>query len=118
MKFNSKYSYHLPYLYFIAVISYWFTDINRTEGLSAYPILLFAIPFLWQILKPNKTLNLTLGIVFICLSSYMIIAYLTDLLQITSFQLLQRFFIYGGILVISNFIMSVWIIKNSLIRTS
>ncbi|MBT8254201.1 MAG: hypothetical protein KJN68_09530, partial [Bacteroidia bacterium] len=72
MKSINKYANWTPYLYFIAVTIYWFTDINREEGLSAYPILLLAIPFLWQMIKPNGKLNFYLGICFICLSSYMI----------------------------------------------
>ena len=117
MKMINKYANLIPYLYFIAVTLYWFTDINRSEGITAYPILLFVVPFLWQILKPNKTLNLTLGITFICLSSYMIIAYLSDLMNIASITLVKGFIFYGGIFVFLNFAMSAWIIRNSLKRT-
>ena len=118
MNLVSKYTKFIPYFYFIAVIAYWFTTINRSEGFSAYPILLFGIPFLWQIIKPNKTLNLTLGITFMCLSSYMIVAFLTDMLDITSFiKVTQSFVFYVGIFVMSNFVMALWIIRNSLRRS-
>ncbi len=111
----SKYSKFIPYLYFITVIGYWFTDINRSEGLSAYPILLFGIPFLWQLIKPNEKLNFSLGIIFVCLSSYSILAYLSDALQIVSFsENAKRFLFIGGLLVIGNFIMSLWMVRNSL----
>jgi len=117
MKIISKYANLMPYLYFIAVILYWFTDINKSDGITAYPILLFGIPFLWQILKPNKQLNFTLGITFVCLSSYLILAYLSDVFNISSLVLAKGFIIYGGIFVILNFFMAAWIIRNSLRRS-
>ena len=115
MKLISKYSKFIPYLYFIAIISYWFTDVNRSDGLTAYPILLFVIPFLWQLIKPNKQVNLSLGIVFVCLSSYLILAYLSDLFNIIDLSTSTKtFIIYGGIFVFTNFLMALWMIRNSL----
>ena len=111
----SKYTKFIPYLYFISVIGYWFTFINKSEGLSAYPILLFGIPFLWQLIKPSQKLNFSLGIVFVCLSSYLVLAYLFNALHIVNWSTsAQRFLFYGGTLVIGNFVMSLWIIRNSL----
>ena len=118
MSLISKYSKFVPYLYFLTVILYWFTDLNRSEGITAYPILLFGIPFLWQIIKPNPKLNFTLGITFVCLSSYMILAYLSGLLAITTFsQSANHFVLYSGLFVSSNFFMALWIIRNSLKRS-
>ncbi|WP_223033798.1 hypothetical protein [Hanstruepera marina] len=115
MKLISKYSKFIPYLYYIAVIAYWFTNVNRSEGLTAYPILLFGIPFLWQLIKPNKQLNFSLGIVFVCLSSYLILAYLSDLFNIVDISASTKtFIIYGGIFVFTNFLMALWMIRNSL----
>lgn len=117
MKMINKYANFIPYLYFIAVTAYWFTDINRSDGISAYPILLFGIPFLWQIIKPNKRLNFTLGITFACLSSYLIIAYLSDILNMSSLTIAKGFIFYGGLFVLTNFVMSIWIIRNGFKRT-
>lgn len=118
MKMISKYSKFIPYLYFIAIIAYWFTDVNRSEGITAYPILLFGIPFLWQVIKPNNKLNFTLGITFVCLSSYLILAYLSDFFNIVSLSnSTKQFIIYGGVFVAVNFIMALWIIRNSLKRS-
>lgn len=117
MKSLRNYTKYTPYLYFLTVIIYWFTDINKTKGITAYPILLLAIPFVWQILKLNKQLNFGLGITFICLSSYMILAYLSDVLNIVSLSTnTKQFLIYGGLFVIANFVMAAWMIKNSLNR--
>lgn len=114
----SKYSKFIPYLYFITVIAFWFTDVNRTSGISAYPILLFGIPFLWQIIKPNNRLNFSLGITFVCLSSYMVIAYISDLMHIiTISENTKQYLLYGGALVIANFVMALWIIRNSIKRS-
>jgi len=117
MKIISKYTKHIPYLYFIAVSIYWFTIINRSEGITAYPILLFAIPFLWLIVKPNKELNFTLGTIFVCLSSYLILANLSDFFNVTSFEIAKGFLVYGAVFAILNFMMSVWIIRNSIKRS-
>ncbi|MEL0456927.1 hypothetical protein WJN01_11870 [Flavobacteriaceae bacterium SZ-1-7] len=110
----NKYTNSIPYLYFTAVSAYWFTVINKEEGIAAYPILLFAIPFLWQIVKPNKNLNFTLGITFVCISSYLIIAFLSDALKLISLSCINEPLLYGGILVFANFVMALWIIRNSL----
>ncbi len=111
----SRYTKFIPYLYFIAITAYWFTIVNKSEGITAYPILLFGIPFLWQIIKPNKKLNFTLGITFVCVFSYLILAFLSDTLQIVSLsQPMKQLMMYGGLFVFASFVMSLWIIKNSL----
>ncbi|KAA5824058.1 hypothetical protein FPF71_10595 [Algibacter amylolyticus] len=118
MKSISNYTKLVPYLYFIAITAYWFTVVNRTEGLTAYPILLFGIPFLWQILKPSKKLNFTLGITFVCISSYLILAFVSDMLQIVSVSYpIKQFMVYGGLFIFASFAMALWIIKNSLTKS-
>ena len=115
MQYISKLTKFIPYLYFISVIVYWFTIINKLEGISAYPILLFAIPFLWQLIRPSKKLNFSLGIVFVCLSSYLILAYFFNLLNILNWtDTFEKLLFYGGILVVGNFIMSLWMVRNSI----
>jgi len=117
MKTLSNYSKFIPYLYFISVVIYWFTVVNRNNGVTAYPILLFGVPFLWQIIKPNRKLNFALGITFICISSYLILAYLSRIFDIISFSnKTESFIVYGGLFVSANFIMALWIIRNSLKR--
>ena len=109
---------YIPYLYFISVIAIWFTSANRSEGLLAYPILFLGIPFLIQIIKPTRKLNFTLGISVVCLSSYAIIAYLSDLFQIVDLSTTTKnLLFYGAIFIPTNFLMALWIIRNSLKRT-
>ena len=111
----SKYTKFVPYLYFLSIIVYWFTSINRIKGTSAYLILLFGIPFLWQLIKPSQKLNFSLGIVFVCLSSYLILAYLSNILNIVNWsEPAKRLLFFSGILVVGNFVMSLWIIRNSI----
>jgi len=118
MKLVNKYANLIPYLYFIAIIAYLFTDANQREGVLAYPILLFGIPFLWQLIRPNRELNFALGIIFVCISSYLILAYLSDVFDIISFSAkTKQFVLIGGVFVIVNFVMSLWIIRNSIKRT-
>ncbi|QRM89543.1 hypothetical protein FG167_09980 [Lacinutrix sp. WUR7] len=115
MNLITKYSKFIPYLYFLTIIAYWFTDINKIEGVSAYPILLFGIPFIWQLIKPNNRLNFGLGITFVCLSSYMIIAYISESLQIVNFSnVTKQVAVYSGLFVAANFIMALWIMRNSM----
>jgi len=115
MKTVSKFTNLVPYLYFLSVIAYWFTAVNRRDGMSAYPILLFGIPFLWQLIRPSRRLNFSLGIVFVCLSSYLIMAYISNALSILNWsESAQQLLFYSGVLVIGNFIMSLWIIRNSI----
>ncbi|GAA4886025.1 hypothetical protein GCM10023311_06040 [Flaviramulus aquimarinus] len=115
MSLISKHTKFIPYLYFIAITAYWFTIVNRSEGISAYPILLFGIPFLWQIIKPNHRLNFTLGITFVCISSYLILAFICDILKIIVLSYpIKQLMIYGGLFVFGNFVMALWIIRNSL----
>ncbi|WP_033959025.1 hypothetical protein [Psychroserpens jangbogonensis] len=118
MKLINKYSKFIPYLYFIAVIVYWFTNINRSFGVTAYPILLFGIPFIWQLIKPSRKLNFSLGITFVCMSSYLILAYLSDLFNIVNMSTItKQFIIYGGLFVAANFVMALWMIRNSMKRS-
>lgn len=117
MKMISKYSKFIPYFYFIALIAYGFTIVNRSEGITAYPILLVSIPFAWQLIKPKPKLNFSLGITFVCLSSYLILVYIADRFHIVSLTAkTNQFLIYDGFIVGLNFIMALWIIRNSLKR--
>lgn len=117
MKLISKYAKFVPYLYFIVAVTYWFTDVNKNNGLTAYPILLITIPFVWQLIRPSKNLNFSLGIIFVCLSSYLILAYLGDILNIVTFsETVQSFILLGGLFVFTNFIMSLWMIRNSMTK--
>jgi len=118
METISKYSKFVPYLYFLAVIAYWFTDVNKNQGVTAYPILLFSLPFLWQLIKPNKQLNFTLGITFVCLSSYMILAYISDVLNIVSISSqAKQLMLFSGLFIVGNFVMALWMMRNSMNRS-
>lgn len=118
MKHLNNYTKFIPYLYFITVVIYWFTSVNKSEGLTAYPILIFGIPFLYQILKPSKKLNFTLGITFVCLSSYLILVYLFDVIDFIKLSNnTKKFIINGGLFVFTNFIMALWIIRNSMTKS-
>ena len=115
MKSLNHFSKFVPYFYFISVIITWFTLVNKTEGFPVFFILLFAIPFLWQLIKPNTKLNFTLGITFVYISSYLIIAYLTDLMHLVNFsKTFKNLLFYGGIFIPTNFVMALWMIRNSL----
>lgn len=93
----------------------WFIDINKINGLTTYPILLLGIPFIWHLIRPSSELNFLLGIIFICLSSYLISAYFLDLLHIIDWiESSKKQLLYDVFFVLSNFIMSLWMIRNSM----
>ena len=118
MKTLDKYAKYIPYLYFISVTALWFILVNRSQGLVAYPILLLGIPFLIQMIRPTRRLNFTLGITFVCLSSYVIIAYLSDLLQIVNLsKTIKVLLFYAIVFIPTNFLMALWMIRNSLKRS-
>ena len=113
MKTLNKYSKLIPYFYFIAVVAYWFTDVNKTEGITAFPILLFSIPFIWQILKPKSKLNHTLGITLVSLKLYFISANIVGFFHMSSMtDRTTDFVIYGGLLVILVSGIKMWIVTN------
>lgn len=118
MRLTYKFSKYTPYLYFISIIIYWFTIINRSQGITAYPILIFAIPFVWQIIRHNKRINMYLGITFVCLSSYLILGYLLELFDVMNLSIKStRFITLGGLFVVTNFVMALWMVRNSLKRS-
>lgn len=117
MRLIKKLSALIPYLYFMIIALIAFTDLNRVNGIYTYPILLIIIPILWQLFKPNKILNFTLGVTFAYISSFLVLGYISDVLGISSQKLANGFILYGGLFVLTNFIMSFWIIINSLKRT-
>jgi hypothetical protein len=118
MKTIGKYSKFIPYIYYIAVIAYWFTQVNQKKGITAFPILLFSLPFAWQFVKPNEKLNFALGTIFVCLSSYMLLAYVFDMLNIfTLSESTKQFLMFGGLFFMANFIMALWMIRNSIKRS-
>ena len=118
IKTLSTYTKHIPYLYFISIIAFWFTIINRNDGLIAYPILLLIIPFLWQIMKPHHYLNFLLGVSFISITSFLMFFFIFNQLHILNEpRFLYFLLIYGGIIIPANFIMAFWMIRNSLKRS-
>ena len=98
----AKYSKSIPHLYFIVVIAYWFINVNNQGNIIAYPILLIAIPFIWQIVYPKRHYNFLLGIIFMCLSSYMLLAYVSDAFNFISLtERTKQFLLLSGLLVLS-----------------
>lgn len=115
MTFFNTYTKQIPYLYFIVITAFWFTAVNKTEGITAFPILILALPFLWQLIKPNNQLNFSIGITIMCLSSYLIIAHITQIINVASFILsTANVYLFSWIFIFLNFIMALWIVRNSM----
>ena len=104
----------LPYFYFLGVIAFWFTDVNRLEGILAYPILLLGIPLLWQLIKPNTDRNFSIGVIFFCISSYLMIAHFLNIASVFSWAIfLKSVIVSSGLIIGLNLLMSLWIVRNS-----
>ncbi|WP_034059920.1 hypothetical protein [Lacinutrix jangbogonensis] len=115
MKSIKHLSKYVPHIYFTAIIVYWFLDIRNNEGASPYLILLLVTPFIWQLIKPNRVVNIILGSLFICLSFYLVLAYLSDVIKITEVSAnTSAFLIIGGLFVLSNLMMSIWMFINGI----
>lgn len=115
MTFFSTNTKQIPYLYFIIITACWFTVVNKAQGVTAFPILILAMPFLWQLIKPNNRLNFSLGITIMCLSSYLIIAHITQIINASSLILSStNMNLLSWIFIFLNFIMALWIVRNSM----
>lgn len=115
MKTINNFIKYIPYLYFISIIIIWFVQFNESNGIWAYPILLLGIPFIWQVLKPSRYLNFLLGIMFVCISSYILALFAITNFQFIKFPDIGNYMLfYALILIPTNFMMALWIIRNSL----
>lgn len=108
--------YHkIPYLYFI-IVWLWIGFAGLVKGsLSSIPVLLFCLPFGYLMFKEKKGLNLLAGILMLCWSILILLAYLFDAVKIGNPYTFNSisFLIAGGILVALNFLMSVKLITKA-----
>jgi TRAP-type uncharacterized transport system fused permease subunit len=109
----------LPYLYFISYPVIMFLNQLNNDPSNSYLLLLPAIPFVIQLIRPFKYVDLLLGIITFALSCYMVLAYLADLFKITTYNTRALSFIIGGILFLAiSFTMSVLLFRNERRRQS
>jgi hypothetical protein len=104
----------LPYVYF-AIIWLWCGVSSALTGpLQSLLIALFAIPFLYQWKAERKDLNLILGVVMSCWSVIMAMAFISDLAKVITYsESTTRFILFGGTLVVVNFLMTALLFKNA-----
>lgn len=105
----------IPHLYFIA-IWFWVALEGVLKGqLQSFYMFALCLPFAYQIAKEKKGLNLLLGILMLCWSVLMLLAYFSDLAKINEIgsQRTMRFVIGGGLLVILNFVMTINLISKA-----
>jgi TRAP-type uncharacterized transport system fused permease subunit len=109
----------LPYLYFISYPVIMFLNQLNSDPSNSYLLLLPAIPFVIQLIRPFKYVDLLLGIITFALSCYMVLAYLADLFKITTYNTRALSFIIGGILFLAiSFTMSILLFRNERCRQS
>ena len=97
----------IPYLYFTALIFCVFPGLFK----------LIALPFASQILLKSKSLDLLLVVVCLLFTSWMILAFLSDIYDITEFTAQTKKFLIGGSLFTTgNITTTVWMIYNMTLR--
>ena len=114
MSVKSKLLKYLPYVYFAV----FFLLINDGSA-RYYNLFLFAIAsiFFLQLFLQIKYVDAVIGLVMLLLSGWFSLAYLSDFHKITSFtSQTWSFILVGGVIVISNFIMSGLLFRNAVKR--
>ncbi|MEO1258528.1 MAG: hypothetical protein AAFZ15_07015 [Bacteroidota bacterium] len=104
-----------PYIYFILVILGIFYNSktgDKTTG-NSFIILLFATPFLVQLFLKNKWLEIFLIAICLFFSSWLFLAYLSDLFDITEMtKRAWNFIVVGGLFVLANGIATSLLMRN------
>jgi hypothetical protein len=101
-----------PYIYFTIVwFGVAFPGIFSGHLVSTI-LFFFCLPFIYQVFKEKKGLNLLLGVLMLLCSIFMGLAYLSDAVKIKDpgAPRAMEFLIGGGLFTILNFLMSVSLI--------
>lgn len=104
----------LPYIYFSA---FFLLIINKSA--SYYNLVLFVLSalLLLQMYFQLKYVDWFTGMLLLFLSLWFLLAYTSDFHKITSYtNQTWQFVVIGGLIVISNFVMSILMLRNAIIR--
>jgi hypothetical protein len=109
----------LPYLYFsLLPVSSFLSGLGDQATFSTLLLLIPALPFIMQLCFSFKHVDLILGVLTFAISLYFTLAWLSDLVKITSYTTRAINFIWvGGCVVILNYVMSVRLFRNEFMRT-
>ncbi len=110
----------LPYLYFsLLPVSSFISDLGDRATISTLLLLIPAVPFILQLIFSFKHVDLILGIITFAIALYFTLAYLSDLVKITSYTAKAISFIsVGGCIVILNYVMSVRLFRNEIMKAT
>ena len=104
-----------PYLYFVAILLWIFTDNligGKTSG-GFFILILFGILFIAQLFFKSKSLDIFLIAICLVFTSWMSLAYLSDVVDIKALtDKAWRFIILCGLFTIANIIMTGWLFFN------
>lgn len=102
----------VPEFYFLIITLLYWIDISNFFNPIA---IVSSILLIYIIFKQNKIVALVYGTLILLLTSYLLLAFLSDLGKITTLDSkANKFIIYGSVLLIANFIMGfLMIYKNS-----
>lgn len=108
----------LPYLYFsLLPVSSFISGLGDQSTIRTWLLLIPAVPFILQLFFSFKQVDLILGIITFAIALYFTLAYLSDLVKITSYTTRAISFIWvGGCIVILNYVMSVRLFRNEFMR--
>jgi|GEM_PF-1346004 len=110
----------LPYLYFsLLPVSSFISGLGDRATISTLLLLIPAIPFILQLFFSFKHVDLILGVLTFAIAIYFTLAYLSDLVKITSYTTRAISFIsVGGCIVVLNYVMSVRLFRNELMKAT
>ena len=97
-----------PYLYFI-LVGFIIAIPNMLRGIpNSYIVLVLCLPFVYQIFKERKDLNILLGILMMMWSLWMSLAFLSDAIKIQSLYSTKAILVFaeGGLFTALNIWMS------------
>jgi hypothetical protein len=105
------YRYTAPLLYFLAIIL-WMYFGNLFHAQEAEPlILLFCIPFLYQLVFRNRLISIVLAMFMLVWAVWMLMAYASEYTQLASHSSegMVSFMLTGGVFILLNFVMAIWL---------
>lgn len=104
----------LPYIYFSA---FFLLIINKSASYYNLVLLLLSALLLLQMYFQLKYVDCFTGMLLMFLSFWFLLAYASDFHKITSYtNQTWQFVVIGGLIVISNFAMSILMLRNAIIR--
>lgn len=106
-----SYSYAVPLIYFTAIVLWMYASQLLNAHASEPLVLLFCLPFLFQLWFRNRMFSVVSGMLMLLWSAWMLLAYASEYAEIVSISwaVNASFMLTGGGFVLVNFAMAIWL---------